>query len=234
MKEFDMFSENIPLPLEQGEQVNLLIEYYNTRNMKIREKIIVHNIRLVYEIVLIYFRNVSQFEQKELVSSGIIGLIKAVDNFNPFAGVKFSTYASRAIKNSIISLFRENINNLNTLSLDEDFSKHDDTPLTLYDEVSDTSVNIEKDYFDKEIIEIIHNKLNTLSDRDKQVIYLYFGFTENKRTYNQEEIASLLNISHAYVSKILRNTLEQLRIYLKINGYINRRIDSKKIRISNK
>ena len=66
-----------------------------------REKLIRHNLRLVAHIVKKYYALPG--DQEDLVSIGTIGLMKAVDTFDPTRKARFSTYASRCIENAILS-----------------------------------------------------------------------------------------------------------------------------------
>ena len=66
-----------------------------------REKLILHNLRLVSHIVRKYYSTAKN--QEDLVSIGTIGLVKAVDTFSIRNGAKFTTYAAKCIQNAILS-----------------------------------------------------------------------------------------------------------------------------------
>ena len=66
-----------------------------------RERLILHNLRLVSHIVRKYYGTAKN--QEDLVSIGSIGLVKAVDTFNPENGARFATYAAKCIQNAILS-----------------------------------------------------------------------------------------------------------------------------------
>ena len=68
---------------------------------KAREKLIVHNLRLVAHIVKKYY--ITCKNQEDLISIGTIGLIKAVDSFDSANGARFATYAGRCLQNTILS-----------------------------------------------------------------------------------------------------------------------------------
>ena len=68
---------------------------------KARERLILHNLRLVAHIVRKYYGSAKN--QEDLVSIGTIGLVKAVDTFNPTNGARFATYAAKCIQNAILS-----------------------------------------------------------------------------------------------------------------------------------
>ena len=66
-----------------------------------RQKLILHNLRLVAHIVRKYYS--ASKNQEDLVSIGTIGLVKAVDTFNIENGARFATYAAKCIQNAILS-----------------------------------------------------------------------------------------------------------------------------------
>ena len=70
-------------------------------NQAARQKLIEHNLRLVAHIIKKYYA--SQNDQEDLISLGTIGLIKAVDTFDPEKGIRLSSYASRCIENAILT-----------------------------------------------------------------------------------------------------------------------------------
>ena len=65
-----------------------------------RDRLIRHNLRLVAHIAKKYY---AADTPEDLISTGSIGLIKAVNTFDPARGIKFSTYASRCIENAMLS-----------------------------------------------------------------------------------------------------------------------------------
>ncbi len=66
-----------------------------------RGELIEHNLRLVAHIVKKYYG--SGKNQDDLISIGTIGLIKAVDSFDPKNGARFATYAGKCLQNAILS-----------------------------------------------------------------------------------------------------------------------------------
>ena len=108
--------ETLPPPLtkEQEEQAFAMLM---TDDPKGREKLIVHNLRLVVYIA-------KKFESTgicvdDLVSIGTIGLIKAVNTFSPEKNIKLATYASRCIENEILMFLRKSSQHRNDISIDE-------------------------------------------------------------------------------------------------------------------
>lgn len=83
--------------LTTDEEVELTNQYYRTKDVKIRNEIAVHNIRLVIKIANEYPKN------HELISEGCIGLIRGIERFDPNRGYKLSTYVSYWIRAYILN-----------------------------------------------------------------------------------------------------------------------------------
>ena len=174
-----------------------------------RQKLIEHNLRLVAHIVRKYYASAS--DQDDLISIGTIGLIKAVDTFDPDRGIKLSSYASRCIENEIFMVFRAGKKSANDVSLNEPMeTDKDGNALTLMDTLADET----------DIIEALDLKLKSrqlyrlvdrvLDPRERELIELRYGLG-NRKPLPQREVARKLNISRSYVSRIEKRALEKLR-----------------------
>ncbi len=217
MKYCELFIDNnIKEPLDENTLKSYFIKM-KEGDLKARDIIITHNIKLVLGRVVKRFGN-TDYEKNELVSVGIIGLLKSVDTFDITKGLKFSTYACRCIDNEILMYIKKSKKYNNVRSIDD--------PLTLDDEGNDCFIeetltddnDFVMDYEKKEIIKILNKLVNELDTREKEIIMLYFGFNNDER-FTERQIASKLNISRTYVSKILRGALNKLSIKLKEYGY---------------
>jgi len=207
----------LPKPLEQDELYELLIKT-KEGDKKAREKIVTHNIRLVISIVINKFKFI-EYDQKELVAIGNLGLIKAVNSFDVTRNIKFATYASKCIDNEIKMFLRklrkeEVVDSFNKI-LFNDFKGNE---LTIEDTLKDDK-NITEDYIKEETYLFIRELVNNLSYKDRQIIIMYFGFFDNK-IYTQKEIAEKLNISQSYISRIIKRILKQLKIELITNNIV--------------
>ena len=181
-------------------------------DMKARDKLIEHNLRLVAHIVRKYY--VSYKNQDDLISVGTIGLIKAIDSFNFSNGARFATYAAKCIQNEILMLFRSQKKLGYEVSLNDtiDIDK-DGNPLTYIDIVctEDTiAEDIDKKIKINKALEYIRDKLD---DREKQIIIMRYGLG-NTKAYTQREVAQKLDISRSYVSRIEKSVLEKINEYL--------------------
>ena len=207
---------SFPPPLK-AKQEQALFKKFKEGDKRAREALIEHNLRLVAHIVKKYYSS-SSF-QDDLVSIGIIGLIKSIDTYDIDRGAKFTTYASKCIQNEILMYFRSQKKHQNEVSLSEtiDIDK-DGNPLTYSDIIScdDTiAEGIELKIYSRKAVEIIKRVLN---EREKQIIVLRYGLN-NRRPITQREIADLLNISRSYVSRIEKSALEKIKDEFKRCGY---------------
>lgn len=176
-----------------------------------REKLIVHNLRLVSHIVRKYYGSAKN--QEDLVSIGSIGLVKAVDTFNPENGARFATYAAKCIQNEILMYFRSQKKLSAEVSINETIDvDRDGNPLTYIDVIS-TEDNVEEEV-DLSVKSARVRRLveTVLDERERQIITLRYGLGgEPPRT--QREAAALLGISRSYVSRIEKSALDTLRSY---------------------
>lgn len=215
----ELFIESkLPNALSKQDSYKYLQKYHNGDKFA-REILIKHNIRLVLYQVVKKFSN-TQFEQKELVSIGIIGLIKSIDTFDITKCYEFTTYATKCINNEILMFIRKNKKYINDSSLDSVVSINKDGEyLTILDTLTDDRKDFVSCYEDNLIYQIIRVIVSKLPKREKTIVMLYFGFKDNK-IYNQCEIAEKLNLSQPYVSRLLNKTLEEITNYLVDNGLI--------------
>ena len=175
-----------------------------------RQKLILHNLRLVSHIVRKYYSNAPDSE--DLVSIGVIGLVKAVDTFKYETGIRFATYAARCIQNEILMHFRAQKKRSSDVSLSETIDvDRDGNPLT-YMDILYTNENLGDEFDTKTQIErAIRLVQNILDEREKQIITMRYGLFGISKSYTQKEIAEKLNISRSYVSRIEKSALDKLR-----------------------
>ncbi len=201
-------SGSFPKPLSEKKEREYLLRMKNG-DKNARNILVEHNLRLVAHIIKKYYGK--QNEQDDLVSIGTIGLIKAVDTFNPDKNIRLSSYASRCIENEILMHFRAGKKTAQDISLNETIdTDKDGNPLTLLDIMA----------VDDHILDDLDKKLNTqklgkfineeLTEREKTVIVLRYGLNGNE-PMTQKNVAKLLNISRSYVSRIETKALKQLR-----------------------
>ena len=169
------------------------------------------NLRLVVSIAKKYYDIRGNVPFEDLIQAGNIGLIKAINTYNPDKKIKLSSYASRCIENEILMHFRNCKKNALDISLNEAIdTDKDGSALTLMDVMSveddildtiDTNMNLEKLY--KYMEEV-------LNEREKEILTLRFGLYGNN-ILTQREIAEKLKISRSYVSRIEKKALHLLK-----------------------
>ena len=178
-----------------------------------RNKLIMHNLRLVSHIVKKYYG--SYDAQEDLLSIGTIGLIKAIDSYNIENGTKFATYAGKCLQNEILMHFRADKKLKCEVSINEtiDIDK-DGNPLTYMDVIS-CEDTIAEDLFirmsSKKALEIIKD---TLDRREREIIVRRYGLAGNE-PQTQREISQMMGISRSYVSRIEKAALQKINSELK-------------------
>ena len=202
--------QSFPPPLSADEE-RAAFEAHRAGDAAAREKLILHNLRLVSHIVKKYYSTAKNAE--DLVSIGSIGLIKAVDSFKPETGVKFATYAAKCIQNEILMFFRSQKKLSAEVSIHETIDvDRDGNPLTYMDVIA-TEDNVAEET-DTRIKNAAVRRLvaTVLDEREREVIVLRYGLS-GKDPLTQREVAALLGISRSYVSRIEKAALETLREY---------------------
>ena len=175
-----------------------------------RQKLILHNLRLVSHIVRKYYSTAPDSE--DLISIGIVGLVKAVDTFKIESGTRFATYGARCVQNEILMHFRAQKKHTGEVSLEETIDiDRDGNPLTYMDILS-TNEDLGEELDTKnQIIRALRLVENALDDREKQIITMRYGLFGLSKSYTQKEIAEKLGISRSYVSRIEKSALDKLR-----------------------
>ena len=202
--------QSFPPPLS-AEEERTAFAAHRAGDSAARERLILHNLRLVSHIVKKYYGTAKNAE--DLVSIGSIGLIKAVDSFNPETGVKFATYAAKCIQNEILMFFRSQKKLSAEVSIHETIDvDRDGNPLTYMDVIA-TEDNVAEET-DARIKNAAVRRLvaTVLDEREREVIVLRYGLT-GKDPLTQREVADHLGISRSYVSRIEKAALERLREY---------------------
>jgi len=201
-------TEVLPPPLSADEESHLIRRLENG-DLSVKSSLIEHNLRLVVYIAK-KFENTG-INIEDLVSIGTIGLIKAVNTFDPQKNIKLATYASRCIENEILMYLRRNMKTKIEVSLDEPLNIDWDGNELLLSDVLGTEV----DMIYKQIEEEVEKKLLSqamlkLSPREKKIIQLRFGLEDgNEKT--QKEVADVLGISQSYISRLEKRILRRLR-----------------------
>lgn len=190
---------------------------------KAKTKLVEHNIRLVlYEVTSRF--NTVEYDKKDLVSIGNVGLMKAITTFDTSKAVEFATYATRCIDNEILMFLRKLKKYKNIDSLDRTIN-HDNNgnELKIEDTLSD-DIDIAEECTDNKMNHIIREIVKDLPDRDRKIITLYFGFYNNEM-HTQKELADILSISQSYVSRLIIQIVNRLGKKLELKELIELRTE---------
>ena len=198
-----------PKPLSSKEEAEY-VSLSQKGDLKARNKLIEHNLRLVAHIAKKYTGGVRDHE--DLLSIGTIGLIKGISSFNPQKGTRLATYAARCIENEILMMLRARKKEQGDVSLSEAIGKDKEgNQIMLIDVMhSDDGEIFDKINTNLEIRQLYRNIQTELDSREKTVILLRYGFI-NGHPLPQREIAKKLGISRSYVSRIEKKAVSKLR-----------------------
>ena len=174
-----------------------------------RQKLIEHNLRLVAHIIKKYYA--SQNDQEDLISIGTIGLIKAIDTFDPAKGIRLSSYASRCIENEILMHLRKTAGQKSEVPFDEPLSTDwNGNELLLSDVLGTDSDLVVRPMEEDADRQVLAQALATLNDREREIITLRFGLG-GRREHTQKEVADRMGISQSYISRLEKRIIGRLK-----------------------
>ncbi|AKL95616.1 RNA polymerase sigma-E factor FliA/WhiG family [Clostridium aceticum] len=201
-------SETLPPPLSNDEE-SFLIEKLKDDQSTVRTILIERNLRLVVYIAR-KFENTG-IGVEDLISIGTIGLIKAVNTFNPEKNIKLATYASRCIENEILMYLRRNSKIKMEVSFDEPLNIDWDGNELLLSDILGTDNDIIYRFLEEEVDkELLKVALDKLSKREKKIMELRFGLNSGKER-TQKEVADILGISQSYISRLEKRIVSRLK-----------------------
>lgn len=212
---FGYISSNnlFPEPLSKTEEEFYLRKYF-AGDKNARDKLIEHNLRLVAHIAKRYSN--SEQELEDLISIGIVGLIKAIDSFSAEKGFKISTYASKCVENEILMHIRATKKiksevSMNTIIGTDKDGNDMELVDTLDSESKDAIDTIYNKIMSEQVIKFINSKL---TKREKYIMCSRYGLNGHIQK-NQQQIADELGISRSYVSRIETKVQNKLKKYVK-------------------
>ena len=201
----------MPAPLEADDEARAIGYLGSAHDEEARKLLIEHNLRLVVYIAK-KFDNTG-IGVEDLISIGTIGLIKAINTFNPTKNIKLATYASRCIENEILMYLRRNNKTKLEVSIDEPLNVDWDGNELLLSAILGTEEDtIYKDLEQEAERKILIKALNLLSARERSIIQMRFGIgTVDGEEKTQKEVADLLGISQSYISRLEKKIMVRLR-----------------------
>ena len=201
-------SDVLPPPLPRDEE-EAAIAALQTGSLAAKQKLIEHNLRLVVYIAR-RFENTG-VNLEDLISIGTIGLIKAVNTFQPEKKIKLATYASRCIENEILMHLRKISAQRTEVSFDEPLNTDwDGNELLLSDVLGTDEDEVSRPLEDDADRQMLMEAIAALPAREREIILLRFGLPDG-REYTQKEVAERLGISQSYISRLEKRIIERLR-----------------------
>lgn len=204
-------SEVLPAPLEVEEETAAIQSLGSGEDEKAKKTLIEHNLRLVVYIAKKFDNTGVGVE--DLISIGTIGLIKAINTFNPTKNIKLATYASRCIENEILMYLRRNNKTKMEVSIDEPLNVDwDGNELLLSDILGTEEDTIYKDLETEVEHKLLLRAINRLSVREQRIVQMRFGIgTPDGEEKTQKEVADILGISQSYISRLEKKIMQRLK-----------------------
>ena len=198
----------LPAPLSREEEEKLVQELKQDGGA-IRATLIEHNLRLVAFIAR-KFEN-TNVGIEDLISIGTIGLIKAVNTFDPGKKIKLATYASRCIENEILMYLRRNSRLKSEVSFDEPLNTDwDGNELLLSDVLGTEPDLVSRGIENHTEREMLSEALESLPPRERHIMALRYGLC-GRPEMTQREVAELMGISQSYISRLEKRIILRLR-----------------------
>jgi len=198
----------LPPPLSKDEEEKY-INMLDTNRKEAKTALIERNLRLVVYIAK-KFENTG-INIEDLISIGTIGLIKAINTFNPHKNIKLATYASRCIENEILMYLRKNNSRRIEISIDEPLNVDWDGNELLLSDILGTDCDVVYHDIENEVDrQLLGIALENLTKREKNIMELRFGVKSGKG-HTQKEVADMLGISQSYISRLEKRIIQRMK-----------------------
>ena len=203
----------LPEPLSKEDEEKY-VSLFLSGDMRARDKLIEHNLRLVVFLAKKYEN--TKIDLEDLVSIGTIGLIKGVNTYQNDKNIKLATYASRCIDNEILMYLRKTKRKRTEVSFEDSLSYDAEGNELHLEDVLGTEDNIVTKPIEDELDKyLMYREVSKLPDRDKEIIELRYGLN-GKKEMTQKEVANLLGISQSYISRIEKKVIKKISSIIKI------------------
>lgn len=204
-------AEVLPPPLDPVKEAEVIEALGTDRDAEMKSILVEHNLRLVVYIAKKFDNTGVGVE--DLISIGTIGLIKAINTFNPDKNIKLATYASRCIENEILMYLRRNNKTKLEVSIDEPLNVDWDGNELLLSDILGTEEDVIYRNIEEEVDrKLLRKALSKLSDRERVIVDLRFGLnTDDGMERTQKEVADLLGISQSYISRLEKKIIKRLK-----------------------
>ncbi|NLL00773.1 MAG: RNA polymerase sporulation sigma factor SigE [Clostridiales bacterium] len=204
-------SEILPPPLDPIREAEVISGLGTEQDGEMKAILVEHNLRLVVYIAKKFDNTGVGVE--DLISIGTIGLIKAINTFNPDKNIKLATYASRCIENEILMYLRRNNKTKLEVSIDEPLNVDWDGNELLLSDILGTEEDVIYRNIEEEVDrKLLRKALSKLSERERIIVDLRFGLnTDDGDEKTQKEVADLLGISQSYISRLEKKIIKRLK-----------------------
>lgn len=199
-----------PLPPALEQRLTILIQQGDEQA---RQTLIEHNLRLVTHIAKTYYH--PKVELMDLIQEGNLGLIEAVDRFNPEMGLRFSTFAVWWIRKRILRYLGRSED---LVRLDTPIKGEEGETLCLGDTIMDEETILggpacegqDTQLEQEESRQQMLKRIERLSKREKEVLMMLYGVTE-ERALTPQEVAERLGVSIRRFYHIRDRALKKLK-----------------------
>lgn len=191
-----------------------LFKAYKSGDLTAEKQLVLHNIRLVIYIQRTYDASLCDDDMTQM---GIIGLIKAVKNFDIEKQSRFVSFASTCIRNEILAYLKKQkkLQNEFSLSFETEINNDNGDTYTYEDVLKSPIPTPEQEYIASEEQEILAKLIDTLQEPNKQIMMAFYGF--NGICYTQQEISQMIGLSQSYISRIIKRSTNDIKSkYLKL------------------
>lgn len=201
----------LPPPLDLEAENEAIRNLETDKAEEAKKLLIEHNLRLVVYIAKKFDNTGVGVE--DLISIGTIGLIKAIQTFNPTKNIKLATYASRCIENEILMYLRRNNKTKLEVSIDEPLNVDwDGNELLLSDILGTEEDSIYRELENEAEHKLLVRAIGCLSNRERMIVQMRYGlFTYEGNEKTQKEVADMLGISQSYISRLEKKIMKRLR-----------------------
>ena len=208
-------SDVLPPPLSPEEE-RKLTQRLTEQDSEARSTLIEHNLRLEVYIAKRFDSGSANVE--DLISIGTIGLIKAVNTFDPSKNIKLATYASRCIENEILMYLRRTGKTKSEISFDEPLNVDWDGNELLLSDILGTEEDVIFGGIEEEVNrDLLNSALRKLDQREKRIVEMRFGLISGCEM-TQKEVADYMGISQSYISRLEKKIISRLRREIKKMG----------------
>ena len=201
----------LPAPLAADEEADAISKLGTQDEKGAKSQLIEHNLRLVVYIAKKFDNTGVGVE--DLISIGTIGLIKAINSYNPEKNIKLATYASRCIENEILMFLRRSNRIKGEVSIDEPLNQDGDGNELLLSDILGTDSDITSRNIEDEVDrKLLRESIKKLNNRERMIVDLRYGLSASDgMEKTQKEVADMLGISQSYISRLEKKIIKRLK-----------------------